>query len=102
MKEYLNDIYININGWLAKAGSENSKVTIKTKNIKTNPYCDIVSWWKSVNDIYAISYTKIDKWVTKLNSLYQHQGESCIAYFTIFEVKYTELRDLRRDLQMSK
>jgi len=53
-EEYLNDIYINIHVWLAKAGSENSKVTIKTKNIKTYQIPDIVSWWKSVNDIHDL------------------------------------------------
>jgi len=43
-EEYLKDIYVNIHGWFAKAGSENSKVIIKTKNIKTYPYPDIDSW----------------------------------------------------------
>ena len=97
-KESLIQIYTNIHGWLAKAGSENSRVTMKTKNISTFPYPDIVGWWKSVNGIFAISNTEIEKRMAKLNTLFQFPGESCKTYFARFEVGYTELRDLGKDI----
>ena len=90
----LREIYANIYGWLAKAGSENSKVSLKTKNISTSPYADIVSWWKSVKSIYAISNTEMDRKVQQLDDVYQFHQESCKIYFSRFEGKYTEIRDL--------
>ena len=97
-QEYMRDIYINIHGWLAKAGGENSKVTAATKGIKTYPYPDIVRWWSAVNDIYAISNTEIDRKVTHLHTLYQFPTESSRTYYTRFQGKYTELLDLGKEL----
>jgi hypothetical protein len=90
----LREVYANIYGWLAKSGSENSKVIMKTKNISTSPYADIVNWWKSVKSIYAISNTEIDRKVQQLDSIYQFPQELCKIYFSRFEGKYTEIRDL--------
>ena len=97
-QEYLRDVYSNIHGWLAKAGSENSRVTAATKGIKTFPYPDLVAWWSAVHDIYAISNTEIDRKVTNLHSLYQLPNETSRNYYTRFEAKYTELIDLGKEL----
>ena len=93
-QKLLKDIYANIYVWLAKAGNQNTKVALKTKNIKTKPYPDIVGWWKSVNDIFKLSANEIDKRVKELDTVYQYIGEKSKAYYMRFELLYTSIKDL--------
>jgi len=95
-QKQLQEVYVIIMTWLAKAGSENSKVNNKTKGISMKPYPDIAGWWKSVNDIFALSKTTLDRMKSKLHMTYQYKGEKLVAYYTRFKVKVNELRDLSR------
>jgi len=98
----LQEVYVNIMTWLAKAGSENSKVNDKTKGISMKPYPDIAGWWKSVNDIFALSKTTLDRMKSKLHMTYQYKGEKLVTYYTRFEFKVNELRDLGMTLKTFK
>jgi len=55
-----------------------------------------------VNDIFALSKTTLDRMKSKLHMTYQYKGEKLVAYYTRFEVKVNELRDLGMTLRNSK
>ena len=93
-RDRLADIYENIHGWLAKAGSMHTKVNTKTKNLKMTPLPDIVGWWKAVNDIFALSKSEIERRKIKLRNHYQLKDESCVSYCSRFETRVVELKDL--------
>ena len=101
-QKMLIEVYQNIMVWLAKAGSENRKVNSKTKGVAMKPYPDIVGWWKSVNDIFALSQITLDNMKSKLHAVYQFKGEKLVAYYTRFETKVNELKDLGMQLKSSK
>jgi hypothetical protein len=98
----LIEVYQNIMVWLAKAGCENRKVNNKTKGVAMKPYPDIVGWWKSVNDIFALSQITLDNMKSKLYMIYQFKGEKLVSYYTRFETKVNELKDLGMQLKGSK
>jgi len=86
-QKQLNEVHENIMVKLAKAGSENRKVNNKNKGVAMKPYPDIVGWWRSVNDIFALSQITLDNMKTKLYAIYQFKGEKLVSYFTRFAVK---------------
>jgi len=98
----LIEVYENIMVWLAKAGSENRKVNNKTKGVAMKPHPDIVGWWKSVNDIFALSQITLDNMKMNPYGIYQFKGEKLVTYYTRFEVKVNELKDLGMQLKNSK
>ena len=98
----VKDIYINIHGWLNKAGSMYSKVNVRTKHIPMYPYPDIAQWWKDVNDIYALSEKEIDRRKAYLHGHYQYEDELCVPYYSRFEAKVTELKLLGTTLADTK
>ena len=101
-QKMLIEVYQNIMVWLAKAGCDNRKVNNKTKGISMKPYPDIVGWWKSVNDIFALSQITLDNMKSKLYTVYQFKGEKLVSYYTRFETKVNELKDLGMELKGSK
>lgn len=101
-QKMLIEVYQNIMVWLAKAGSDNRKVNSKTKGVAMKPYPDIVGWWKSVNDIFALSQITLDNMKSKLHAVYQLKGEKLVSYYTRFETKVNELKDLGMQLKSSK
>ena len=101
-QKMLIEVYQNIMVWLAKAGCDNRKVNNKTKGVSMKPYPDIVGWWKSVNDIFALSQITLDNMKSKLHAVYQFKGEKLVSYYTRFETKVNELKDLGMELKSSK
>jgi len=67
-----------------------------------NPYPDIVGWWKYVIKIFALSKTTLDRMKSKLYATYQFKGEKIVSYYTRFEVKVNQLKDLIMDLENLK
>ena len=94
----LRDIYTNIHSWLTKAVSLNSRVSSKTKNIRTHPYPDLVKWWRTVHDLFSCSSTDLSRRKAKLHDHYQFDNEMCVPCFNRFELRVTELEEMGSDM----
>ena len=91
-------IYNSIFSWLTLSISLNSRCSNKTRYIRREPFPDIVAWWKSVEEVFALTTSEIDKKVEQINYLKQFSGELCKNYFTRFDDKAIEIKELGRNL----
>ena len=66
----------------------------RTRNIRLDPFPDIVSWWKCVEDVFALSTAEIEMLIVQLNSFTQFLQETCKKYFLRFDDKVEELKSL--------
>jgi len=46
-----------------------------------------VGWWKSINDIFSLCITALDKMKSKLYAVYQFKGEKLVPCYTRFKMK---------------
>ena len=97
-QKFLVRIYNSIFSWLTLSISLNSRCSNKTRNIRREPFPDIVAWWKSVEEVFALTTSEIDKKVEQINYLKQFSGELCKNYFTRFDDKAIEIKELGRNL----
>ena len=96
-KEFLVQIYSSIFSWLILSISLNSKCTNKTRNISVDPFPDIAGWWRNVGDVFALSTTEIEQRVENLNHFKQFPKETCKNYYSRFDDKAMELKQLGRN-----
>ena len=96
-KEFLTQIYMTIFSWLTLSISLNKKCMHKARNVRVDPFPDLVGWWKNIRDVFALSNAEIESRVVYLNSFTQFSQETCKNYFARFDDKVQELRSLGRE-----
>ena len=87
----IKELYGMIFSNLTKAGSQNSIVKIKTQNVQTQPYANIVDWWKAVDEIFRLSNKETEKKEEELKHYAQKKSETCRESLTRFQKLAMEL-----------
>ena len=67
------------------------------RNVRVDPFPDLVSWWKNIRDVFALSNAEIEMRIVYLNSFTQFPQETCKNYFARFDDKVQELKSLERE-----
>ena len=80
-KEFLTQIYMTIFSWLTLSISLNKKCMHKARNVRVDPFPDLVGWWKNIRDVFALSNEEIESRVVYLNSFTQFPQETCKKLF---------------------
>ena len=74
-KEILAQISTTIFSWLTLSISLNKKCMNKTRNVRVDPFPDLVSWWKNIRDVFDLSNAVIEMRIVHLNSFTQFLAE---------------------------